>query len=81
MIMTVLHATEEAGFHCLQRECDLTQGNLSSHLVRPEEAGYVAIEKTFKRKYPLTICGLTTAGRRAFEAYGRKMRVVAATLA
>jgi DNA-binding MarR family transcriptional regulator len=80
MMMTVLYATGESDFLYLQRECGLTQGNLSSHLARLEEAGYVAIEKTFKGKYPLTICRLTTSGREAFETYVRKMRVVASAV-
>jgi hypothetical protein len=41
----------------------LTQGNLSSHLAKLEAAGYVLIEKTFKGKYPLTVCRLTQKGR------------------
>ena len=76
MIMTVLYAVPEADFIYLQRECGLTQGNLSSHLAKLEEAGYVMITKTFKGKYPLTICSLLKKGRDAFEEYARKMRVV-----
>ncbi|HZR28770.1 MAG TPA: transcriptional regulator [Terriglobales bacterium] len=76
MIMTVLYAVPEADFIYLQRECGLTQGNLSSHLAKLEEAGYVMITKTFKGKYPLTICSLTQKGREAFEEYVRKMQVV-----
>ncbi len=79
-IMTVLYAAGEADFLYLQRECGLTQGNLSSHLARLEEAGYVKIEKTFKGKYPLTICRPTASGRTAFEDYAQKMRVVGASI-
>jgi DNA-binding transcriptional ArsR family regulator len=79
MIMTVLYAVAEADFLYLQRECGLTQGNLSSHLAKLEEAGYVLIEKTFKGKYPLTICSLTRRGCDAFDEYVRKMRVVSET--
>lgn len=79
-IMTVLYALAEADFLYLQRECGLTQGNLSSHLARLEEAGHVKIVKTFKGKYPLTICRLTGSGRRAFEGYAQKMRVVRASV-
>lgn len=75
-IMTVLYGAEEADFLYLQRECGLTQGNLSSHLAKLEEAEYVKIEKTFKGKYPLTICRLTHKGKNALEAYAQKMRVV-----
>lgn len=78
MIMTVLRAVEEADFLYLQRECGLTQGNLSSHLAKLEEARYVLIEKMFKGKYPLTVCSLTQKGRAAFDEYVRKIRVVSA---
>jgi DNA-binding transcriptional ArsR family regulator len=77
MIMTVLYAVPEADFLYLQREGGLTQGNLSSHLAKLEEARYVTILKTFKGKYPLTICTLTKQGREAYEDYVRKMRYVA----
>jgi len=76
MITTILYAVEEADFVYLQRECGLTQGNLSSHLSKLEEAGYLTITKTFKGKYPLTICKLTRKGREAFESYSRQMRYV-----
>lgn len=78
MIMTVLYAVNEADFLYLQRECGLTQGNLSSHLAKLEAAQYVLIEKTFKGKYPLTICSLTQKGRGAFDEYVQKIRVVSA---
>lgn len=77
MITATLFAAEEADFLYLQRECGLTQGNLSSHLARLEAAKYVLIEKTFKGKYPLTLCSLTKRGRKAFAEYVRKMRLVA----
>jgi len=77
-IMTVLYAAGEADFLYLQHECGLTQGNLSSHLARLEEAGHVKIEKTFKGKYPLTICRLTRSGRAALESYAQKIRSVGA---
>jgi DNA-binding MarR family transcriptional regulator len=80
MICTVLYAVREADFLYLQRECALTQGNLSSHLSKLEAAGYVSIEKTFKGKYPLTVCTLTPDGRQAFEGYARTMRAVSGSV-
>ena len=76
MIMTILFAVEEADFVYLQRECGLTQGNLSSHLSKLEQAGYLTITKTFKGKYPLTICKLTRNGRQTFQSYSTKLRFV-----
>jgi DNA-binding MarR family transcriptional regulator len=73
MILTVLEQSGEADFLYLQRECGLTQGNLSSHLNKLEEAGYVSIEKTYKGKLPLTVCSITEDGRRAYYGYASTM--------
>ena len=81
MIMTILYAVEEADFVYLQRECAFTQGNLSSHLSKLEEAHYLTISKTFKGKYPLTLCRLTKKGRQAFETYSATLRCVTEGLA
>jgi DNA-binding transcriptional ArsR family regulator len=74
LIVTVLSAVESADFLFLQRESGLTKGNLSAHLAKLEEAGYVKIQKTFKGKLPLTICSLTKEGRAALDGYRQKMR-------
>ena len=74
LIVTILSAVESADFLFLQRETELTKGNLSAHLSKLEEAGYVNIEKTFKGKLPLTVCKLTVAGRRAFDRYRLQMK-------
>jgi DNA-binding transcriptional ArsR family regulator len=76
MIMTILFAVEEADFVYLQRQCGLTQGNLSSHLSKLATAGYLTMTKSFKGKYPLTICKLTRPGRQAFQNYSAKLRFV-----
>ena len=68
-IVATLYAVAEADFLFLQRTTGLTKGNLSSHLAKLEQAGYVEIEKSFRGKIPLTICRLTAAGRAAFETY------------
>jgi DNA-binding transcriptional ArsR family regulator len=75
-ILIVLQAVEEADFLYLQRECGFTQGNLSSHLAKLEEAGYLAITKTFKGKVPLTICRITARGQRALSEYSRQMLAI-----
>jgi DNA-binding transcriptional ArsR family regulator len=76
MIVMVLHNAGEADYLYLQRELELTQGNLSSHLSKLEDAGYVKIEKKFKGKFPLTVCRLTARGRVAFEGYSQKLGAV-----
>jgi DNA-binding MarR family transcriptional regulator len=72
IIMTMLNVVESADFLFLQRETGLTKGNLSAHLTKLEEAGYVAIEKTYKGKIPLTVCRLTEKGRKAYRQYRRQ---------
>jgi DNA-binding transcriptional ArsR family regulator len=74
MIAAILYAAESADFLFLQRETGLTKGNLSSHLSKLEEAGYVKITKTFQGKIPLTVCRLTPTGRLAFETYRKQMK-------
>ena len=69
MIVTILSTVDGADFLYLQRETELTKGNLSSHLAKLEQAGYIQIEKTYREKIPLTLCSLTGKGRTAFEEY------------
>jgi len=73
LIVTILSMVKSADFLYLQRETNLTKGNLSAHLRKLEDAGYVGIEKTFKGKLPLTVCKLTEVGQEAFERYRQKM--------
>ena len=74
LILTILSTVASADFLFLQRETGLTKGNLSAHLSKLEEAGYVKIEKTFKGKLPLTVCRLTTAGKKALTQYRQQLQ-------
>jgi DNA-binding MarR family transcriptional regulator len=74
LIVTILSTVASADFLFLQRETGLTKGNLSAHLSKLEEAGYVKIEKTFKGKLPMTVCRLTPAGQKALSQYRRQMK-------
>jgi DNA-binding transcriptional ArsR family regulator len=74
LIVTILSSVARADFLFLQRETDLTKGNLSAHLSKLEEAGYVQIEKTFKGKLPLTVCKLTATGQKALRAYRKQLQ-------
>jgi DNA-binding transcriptional ArsR family regulator len=73
LIVALLAAVKEADFLWVQRESALTKGNLSAHLAKLEEAGYVEIEKTYRGKIPLTLLRLTRNGHKAFEAYKKEM--------
>ncbi len=74
MVVALLAAVKEADFQYLHQATRLTKGNLSVHLSKLEEAGYVAIEKTFRGKYPLTICRLTERGRESLDTYRQVIR-------
>jgi DNA-binding MarR family transcriptional regulator len=63
-ILTVLTSAREADFVFLQRTTKLTNGNLSSHLSKLEDAGLVVIAKTFVGKKPHTSVALTKNGRK-----------------
>jgi DNA-binding transcriptional ArsR family regulator len=74
LILTILASVASADFLFLQRETGLTKGNLSAHLSKLEEAGYVKIEKTFKGKLPLTVCKLTATGQKALTQYRKQLQ-------
>ncbi len=75
-VLTYLYVVESADFVFLKNMTGLTWGNLSTHLSRLEEAGYVTIEKEFKGKKPHTMVRLTGKGRAAFREYKRTMQQV-----
>ncbi len=77
LIITVLYPVASIDFLRLQEVLGYTPGNLSSHLARLEAAGYVALEKKFKGKYPMTVCSLTKRGRAAVADYAEKLKGVA----
>jgi DNA-binding transcriptional ArsR family regulator len=68
-IMSLLAATPELSFTEMKQSLGMTDGNLSVHLRTLQEAGYIAVTKTFQDRKPLTTCSLTTAGRKAFGQY------------
>jgi DNA-binding MarR family transcriptional regulator len=74
VILAVLSVVEKADFLYLQRETGLSKGNLSVHLTRLEEAGYLSIEKTYRGRRPLTVCRITPEGRTAFENYRQQLK-------
>lgn len=69
VLLSILYAVESADFVYLANETGLTKGNLSSHLLRLEQAGYIILNKTYRGKIPLTICQITAEGTSAFETY------------
>ncbi len=68
-IMAFLSGADVADFTELKTRLELTDGNLSVHLRKLEDAGFVAIDKSFVGRRPLTRVRMTEAGRKAFIAY------------
>jgi DNA-binding MarR family transcriptional regulator len=68
-IMSLLAANNELSFTELRDTLKMTDGNLSVHLKTLQEAGYVAMTKSYLNRRPLTTCALTPAGREAFTRY------------
>ena len=75
-IMSSLAVTEEMSFTELRGLLGTTDGNLSVHARKLEDAGYVACSKTFERRVPKTAYELTARGRRALERYLEHMEAV-----
>jgi DNA-binding MarR family transcriptional regulator len=70
-ILMLLSGVSSADFKFLLNTLGLTKGNLSSHMARLEEAGYVEVTKSFNGKIPNTSYSLTSNGRSGLEGYWR----------
>lgn len=68
------HSQVDFGF--LKEKLGLTDGNLGAHLLTLEEAGYIAVEKTFVGRRPKTFLCATAAGRRAFTAHVAALQAI-----
>ena len=73
-MMALLYVVESADFIFIMGQLGLTWGNLSAHITKLEEGGYVTVEKGFKGKRPQTMLSLTRQGRKAFQAYRQTMK-------
>ena len=74
IIIAHLYLVESADFLFLMQQTGLTFGNLSSHMKKLEQAGYIEVQKEFVDRRPHTMLQLTKEGRAAFKAYRKKMR-------
>src|SRR5512136_3175577 len=73
-IMALLYVIDSADFTFLMNQTGLSWGNLSTHMSKLDEAGYIEVEKSFKGKRPNTNLRLTPAGRNAFNEYRQKLK-------
>jgi DNA-binding MarR family transcriptional regulator len=80
MIMAQLYVVQSADFLFLQRQTQMTPGNLSAHLSKLEDAGYVEITKEFLDRKPHTALTLTKKGRDAFKQYRKNIKQIAERL-
>jgi len=68
-IISALAANEKLSFSDLKSLLNTTDGNISVHARKLEDAGYLSVKKSFSGRTPLTEYKITTAGRRALEKY------------
>ena len=79
-ILAHLHVVDEADFTWLSQNIGLTKGNLSSHMSKLEDAGYLRIHKDFEEGKPVTTLKISAAGRRALKRYRADLEQVLAHL-
>ncbi len=75
-VMAYLASVGSASFITLREKTASTDGNLSTHLRKLEDAGYVKIDKKFEGRKPLTLVILTRKGRAAWVKYLDKMQAL-----
>ena len=69
VVLAAIGEDDKMTFPRLQELTGMTAGNLATHLRKLEDAGYVAVTKSFRRRSPVTYLALTRPGRRALEDY------------
>jgi DNA-binding MarR family transcriptional regulator len=68
-VLVTLEAENEVDFTYLRGLLDVTDGNLGAHLRKLEEAGYIAVNKTFVERKPRTFVSATALGRKVFQEH------------
>lgn len=73
VVLASLQGERELAFGDLQELLALSPGNLSTHLRKLEDAGYVTVTKAFRDRVPVTTVSLTRQGRAAYAGYAHAM--------
>jgi DNA-binding MarR family transcriptional regulator len=73
-VLSLLSSVDDAEFTWLRDETGSTDGNLGAHLLKLEEAKYIAVEKKFILRKPVTLYRMTEKGRTALAGYIRALR-------
>ncbi|MBN2400286.1 MAG: transcriptional regulator [Candidatus Aminicenantes bacterium] len=74
--LTVLDPGKEVDFAYLRGLLEVTDGNLGAHLRKLEDAGYIAVSKTFVERKPRTFVAATVAGRHVFKAHTEALKAI-----
>ena len=75
-ITSMLYHDGIADFNSLKKNIGATDGNLTTHLKKMEDCGYLSVEKKFVGRKPLSIYQLTDKGKMAFEEYIKKLELL-----
>lgn len=78
-IMAVLISVQEADFKFIKEKINATDGNLSVHLKKLEDAGYIEVHKSFVERKPQSNYTITKKGHKAFEDYILKLESIIKT--
>lgn len=72
-IMSILYGVEQAEFTFLKKTVNTTDGNISIHLRKLEDAGYIDVNKKFVDRKPVSNYRITEKGRKAFKIYVERL--------
>jgi DNA-binding MarR family transcriptional regulator len=75
-VLVTIPPGEEVDFTYLRKLLVVTDGNLGAHLRKLEEAGYVAVNKTFVNRKPCTFISATREGRKVFEEHVKALEAI-----
>ncbi len=73
-IISLLMKEGEFDFNALKEKTGATSGNISVQLKKLEEAGYIEIQKSFRKNYPHTAVAISKKGLHAFEVYVNSLK-------
>lgn len=78
-ILTALLTGDEVDFNFLKEKLNLTDGNLSVHMRKLEESGYIRVKKRIEKRKTRTSCTISSRGRKAFEKYLKTLQTILLT--
>ena len=74
--LVTLEPANEGDFTYLRELLDVTDGNLGAHLRKLEDAGYIAVTKTFVERKPRTYVAVTAEGRKVFQEHVSALQAI-----